>query len=60
MANYGYAVNLREQYINPFINTEQYPLPGPDELFEKMQGGKRFSKLDLKTADLQMELDADS
>ena len=46
--------------INPYINTEQYPLPGEDELFQKMQGGKRFSKLDLKTAYLQMELDDDS
>ena len=46
--------------INPFINTEQYPLPGADELFQKMQGGKRFSKLDLRTAYLQMELDESS
>ena len=46
--------------VNPYINTEQYPLPGADELFQKMQGGKRFSKLDLKTAYLQMELDDES
>ena len=45
--------------INPFINTEQYPLPGPHDLFEKMQGGETFSKLDLKNAYLQMELDED-
>ena len=46
--------------INPFINTEQYPSPGADELFQKMQGGKLFSKFDLKTAYLQMELDETS
>ena len=46
--------------INPFINTEQYPLPGPDELFQKIQGGRSFSKLDLKAAYLQMELDDES
>ena len=46
--------------INPYINTEQYPLPWADELFQKMQGGMRFSKLDLKTAYLQMELDDES
>ena len=46
--------------INPYINTEQYPLPAADDLFQKMQGGKRFTKLDLKTAYLQMELDDDS
>ena len=46
--------------INPFIETEQYPMPNPDELFQKMQGGQTFSKLDLKTAYLQMELDEES
>ena len=43
--------------INPYINAEQYPLPSVDELFQKMQGGKRFTRLDLRTAYLQMELD---
>ena len=43
--------------INPFIDTEQYPFPTADELFQKMQGGKKFTKLDLKTAYLQIELD---
>ena len=43
--------------VNPHVNTEQYPLPAADELFQRMQGGKTFSKLDLKTAYLQMVLD---
>ena len=42
--------------INPSIHTEQYPLPNPEELFQKMQGGKLFTKLDLKEAYLQIEL----
>ena len=50
-------VRIFKSTVNVFIETEQYPLPNPDELFQKMQGGKKFSKLDLKTAYLQMELD---
>ena len=40
--------------INPHVNTEQYPLPATDDLFQRMQRGKTFTKLDLKTAYLQM------
>ena len=43
-----------EQY--PYINTEQYPLPTADDLFQKIQGGTRFTKLNLKIAYLQMEV----
>ena len=46
--------------VNPSIHTEQYPLPNPDELFQKLQGGQLFTKLDLKAAYLQMELDDES
>ena len=46
--------------VNPFIHTEQYPLPNPEELFQKLQGGQLFTKLDLKAAYLQMELDDES
>ena len=46
--------------INPFIHTEQYPFPNPDELFQKLQGGQLFTELDLKAAYLQMELDDES
>ena len=49
-----------KETINPFIHTEQYPLPNPDELFQKLQGGQLFTKLDLKAAYLQMELDNES
>ena len=46
--------------VNPFIHTAQYPLPNPEELFQKLQGGQLFTKLDLKAAYLQMELDDES
>ena len=46
--------------VNPHIEADHYPLPTADELFTKIKGGKTFSKLDLKTAYLQIELDPDS
>ena len=45
-----------KRQLTRFLETEQYPMPNADELFQKMQGGKMFTKLDLKSAYLQMEL----
>ena len=45
--------------VNPYIEADQYPLPTAEELFTKMKGGKTFTKLYLKTAYLQIELDPD-
>ena len=42
--------------INPVIKNDTYPQPTPVELFSKMQGGKKFSKIDLTKAYLQLEL----
>ena len=42
--------------VNPYIEAEQYPLPTAEEVFNKMKGGQKFSKLDLTTAYLQVEL----
>ncbi|TMS33249.1 hypothetical protein L596_001009 [Steinernema carpocapsae] len=44
--------------VNPQLAIDQYPLPKPDELFQA--GGKRYSKLDLKDAFLQLPLDEES
>ena len=46
--------------INPVIKNDTYPQPTPEELFSKIQGGKKFSKIDLTKAYLQLELDEES
>ena len=43
--------------INPELEVQQYPLPTAEELFAKLNGGKKFSKIDLSTAYQQIELD---
>jgi hypothetical protein len=42
--------------INRHIITERYPLPKVEELHYKLQGGQKFSKIDLKDAYNQIEL----
>ena len=46
--------------INPQLNVPQYPIPLPEDVFVKLQGGQRFTKLDLKSAYQQLPLDPDS
>ncbi|KAK0424201.1 hypothetical protein QR680_008545 [Steinernema hermaphroditum] len=46
--------------VNPQLEIDQYPLPRPEELFQASNGGKQFSKLDLKEAYLQLPLDEQS
>ena len=46
--------------VNPQLNVEQYPLPKVDDVFASLAGGKRFTKIDLKQAYLQMEMDDES
>ena len=43
--------------LNPQMHVDQHPIPSIDELFSRMQGGQRFTKLDLSDAYLQIELD---
>ena len=46
--------------VNPVIKNDTYPQPTPEELLSKIQGGERFSKIDLTKAYLQVELDDES
>ena len=46
--------------VNLCLDIEQYPLPKIDDLYAKLQGGERFTILDLSEAFLQMELDEGS
>ncbi|KAL3121301.1 hypothetical protein niasHT_008283 [Heterodera trifolii] len=43
--------------VNQWLDIHQYPLPRPEELFSVLNGGDKFSKLDLKEAYLQLMLD---
>ena len=42
---------------NRVITLESYPIPRIEELFASLSGGVKFSKLDLKNAYLQLELE---
>uniref|UniRef100_A0A914WQW0 RNA-directed DNA polymerase n=1 Tax=Plectus sambesii TaxID=2011161 RepID=A0A914WQW0_9BILA len=46
--------------LNALLDLHQYPLPRPNELYQKLNGGKIFSKIDFSDAYLQMELDEES
>ncbi|XP_064469911.1 uncharacterized protein K02A2.6-like [Ornithodoros turicata] len=46
--------------VNPQLSVAQYPLPRPEELLATLNGGQRFSKLDLSEAYLQMKLDEEA
>ena len=46
--------------INPVLKVDQYPLPKAEDLFATLAGGKRFSKLDMSQAYLQLQLCPDS
>ena len=46
--------------INQASHTESYPLPGIEELFSNMSGGKYFSKLDIANDYLQIPVEEGS
>ena len=49
-----------KQTLNPELNVNQYPLPKAEDLFTALAGGKRFIKLDISQAYLQIKLDGES
>nr|CDJ86255.1 RNA-directed DNA polymerase (reverse transcriptase) and Integrase domain containing protein [Haemonchus contortus] len=46
--------------LNDALEQHQHPLPAPDDIFAKLNGGKYFSQLDLAEAYLQIEMDEES
>ncbi len=46
--------------INPVMQVDQYPLPKSEDLFTTLVGGQKFTKLDLKQAYQQMQLEEDA
>ncbi|EPB67030.1 reverse transcriptase [Ancylostoma ceylanicum] len=46
--------------INPQLDINQYPLSKPDDLFHMLNGGTKFSKMDLSDAYMQVELEEES
>ncbi|XP_064488330.1 uncharacterized protein K02A2.6-like [Ornithodoros turicata] len=46
--------------VNPQLAIAQYPIPRPEELLAVLNGGEKFTKLDLSEAYLQMELDEEA
>ena len=36
--------------INPYLNTDNYPMPNPHDLFATLAGGQYFTRLDMKQA----------
>ena len=43
--------------LNEALSMHQYPLPVPEDLFARLNGGAHFAKLDLSDAYLQIEVD---
>ncbi|XP_031328872.1 uncharacterized protein K02A2.6-like [Photinus pyralis] len=46
--------------INPYVQVDDYPLPTFEEITAKLCGGRKFSKIDLKDAYLQLQVHPDS
>ena len=45
--------------MNPELQAEQYPLPCNEDIFENLAGGQKFSKVDLRQAYHQLEMEED-
>ena len=46
--------------INPVLKVKEHPLPTSDELLQTLNGGEKFSKLDMSSAYQQVQLDESS
>ena len=46
--------------INPVLDVPEHPMPTADDLFTQLNGGEKFTKLDLSSAYQQVLLDEES
>ena len=46
--------------VNPHLHVKQYSMPMCNDMFQKLAGGRRFTKLDLANAYLQLEMEDES
>ena len=46
--------------INPYLDNPEHPIPSADELYQRLNGGKKFTKLDLSQAYQQLPLHPES
>ncbi|CAD5206231.1 unnamed protein product [Bursaphelenchus okinawaensis] len=46
--------------INPQLDVDEHPIPTVESVFQSLNGGKTFSKIDLKAAFTQLKLSPDS
>lgn len=49
-----------KQTINPCMKIDQHPIPNIEEIFSRLNGGEKFTKIDFSDAFLQVELEEDS
>ena len=49
-----------KQTVNPVSKLDKYPIPKVEDLFAKLAKGKRYTKLDLSQAYLQVPIDEES
>ena len=53
-------IELELVTVNPVLHVEQHPLPRNGDLFVSLSGGHHFSKIDLRSAYLQIEMEEES
>ena len=56
MAQYDLCGDFKST-VNPQLEIDQHPIPKIEDIFAHVNGGEKFSKIDLAHAYLQMEVD---
>ena len=56
----GTVWRLQGDTINPYLESNPYPMPNPEDIFATLAGGAIFSRLDIKHAYQQLQVELDS